>query len=66
MLRIRSFNGDLSNETLHSNCQTWRTDLPILKMQKTVKTCFQNLKLYLITNDCGANYAMCVCCSEMS
>ena len=47
------------NETLHPNCHSH-----ISRVQKTAKTCFQNLKVHLEVNDYNANCAMSVSCFE--
>lgn len=69
-IEIKKFNEDLLIETLRPNFYSWLTDLHISRVQKTVKICFQNLKVYLEANDFAiyvyynTNNAMCIWCFE--
>ena len=63
-IKIKRFKEDLLNETLRPNCHDWLSDSYISRVQKTAKTCFHNLKVYLEVNDYNANFAMSVCCFE--
>ena len=69
-IKIKKFNEDLLIEILHPNYYAWWTDSHISRVQKTAKTCFQNLKVYLEANDFAiyvnydANNAMSICCFE--